>query len=237
MRHTILKYFYLTVFLSLIVTSCDSNSTTINESAAKRQAAVNIIDEAIREDEKAKVKSNPVDNSQLSMETEDITTTDEGIMDLQGISVSTPEDWRLTPRDRLGQMRTAEFEIPTGLPGEESVKLVAFHFGADQGGSTQANIDRWIGQVKREGDEPPPLIETINKDKLTITTLYVEGTIKPPTMGGSGQTNPISNGALWAAVIEGGPQGSIFLKTTGKRESIQAALPELQSVIDSLNVQ
>ena len=43
------------------------------------------------------------------------------------------------------RMRTAEYFVE----GDESALMTVFYFGAGQGGSVEANVNRWVGQMQQ----------------------------------------------------------------------------------------
>ena len=48
-------------------------------------------------------------------------------------------------------MRVGQYKLPKSEGDKEDASLVLYYFGATQGGSPQANIDRWIGQIIHSG--------------------------------------------------------------------------------------
>ena len=45
-------------------------------------------------------------------------------------------------------MRVAQYKLPKVEGDKEDASLVLYYFGATQGGTAQANIDRWIAQMQ-----------------------------------------------------------------------------------------
>ena len=68
---------------------------------------------------------------------------------------------------------------------------------------------------------------------LTVTELYTEGTLKPSTVA-AGPTGPVPGSGLYGIIVEGGPQGSLFIKITGPLATLQAARPGLVTMMESL---
>ena len=46
-------------------------------------------------------------------------------------------------------MRVAQYRLPKAEGDTEDASLVLYYFGQGQGGSTAANIERWVGQMKQ----------------------------------------------------------------------------------------
>ncbi len=99
------------------------------------------------------------------------------------------------------------------------LELVIYFFGAGQGGGTQANIDRWIGQF-----EGSPETKTEEKELggKTVIFLTAKGTYKE-SMGGpfSGNTTSKPDTTMLAAILPS-DQGDVFLKLTGPTASVEA---------------
>src|SRR4249920_3351365 len=53
-----------------------------------------------------------------------------------------PDGW--TTEKSSSSMRVAQYKLPKVEGDKEDASLVLYYFGANQGGTAQANIDRWI---------------------------------------------------------------------------------------------
>ncbi len=116
-------------------------------------------------------------------------------------------------------MRAGQFIYDHEAEDLVDVELVIFFFGAGQGGGTQANIDRWIGQF-----EGTPESKTEEKEMggKKITLLTAKGTYLE-SMGGpfSGNKTPKPDYTMLAAILPS-EQGDVFLKLTGPTKSVEA---------------
>ncbi|HVT61615.1 MAG TPA: hypothetical protein VHR45_24855 [Thermoanaerobaculia bacterium] len=131
-----------------------------------------------------------------------------------GIDVDLPPGWvRETPGS---SMRLIQASIPgPGGPGQFAV----FYFGPGGGGSVDANIERWVGQVESSGPAPRPA--TFSAHGLRITWVEVAGNLKASTIGmGPSAAQPGSR--LLGAVVEG-PGGPWFFKATGPDATLAPA--------------
>src|SRR4029077_11008146 len=54
-----------------------------------------------------------------------------------------PDGW--TTEKASSAMRVAQYKLPKTEGDKEDASLVLYYFGANQGGTAQANIDRWVG--------------------------------------------------------------------------------------------
>lgn len=136
-----------------------------------------------------------------------------------------PDGW--TPEPPANSMRLAQAAIPGDAgPGT----LTVFHFGPGQGGGTEANIERWIGQVEVAG-EPERERFTVG-DGYAVSWVDVAGTLKPSMMGtGPAEAQPDSR--LLGAVVEA-PGGSWFFKATGPDATLAAARADFRALLESL---
>lgn len=126
------------------------------------------------------------------------------------IDIDLPKSW--VKQDPSSNMRIAQASIPgPGGPGEFAV----FFFGPGGGGSVEANIDRWVGQVETS-DHPKP--ETFESGGMKVTWVDVKGTLKASQMGPAPSAS-MNDARLYGAVVEG-PGGPWFFKATGPDKTL-----------------
>ncbi len=126
------------------------------------------------------------------------------------IEMDLPKAWE--KQDPSSTMRIAQAAIPgPGGPGEFAV----FFFGPGGGGSVDANIERWVGQMETS-DHPKP--ETFESGGMKVTWVDVKGTMKPSQMG-MAPSQPLTDARLYGAVVEG-PGGPWFFKATGSNKTM-----------------
>ena len=131
-----------------------------------------------------------------------------------------PAGW--TAQTPSSSMRIAEFTLPKVDGDAEDANLTVFFFGATQGGSAQANIDRWIGQIQQpdgSSSKDKAKTETMTVNGLKVTTVDVIGTYTAEMAPGSGSFHNDENYRLRAAVIET-PKGNYFVKLAGPAKTI-----------------
>jgi hypothetical protein len=119
-------------------------------------------------------------------------------------------------------MRIAQYKLPKADGDQEDASLVLYYFGANQGGTSQANIDRWIGQMQQpDGSDSKSKAKTENLtvNGLKVTTVDVTGTYNAEMAPGSGTFHNDDNYRLRAAVIET-PKGNYFVKLAGPAKTI-----------------
>src|ERR1041385_686297 len=85
------------------------------------------------------------------------------------LKFDTPAGWISKPP--ASSMRVAEFVVPKVAGDSEDAALAIFFFGG-QGGSVQANLDRWIGQIAQPDGKPSKEVAkmaTLTSHALPIT--------------------------------------------------------------------
>lgn len=141
-----------------------------------------------------------------------------------GVSVTLPDAWKRNPP--ANQMRLAEASVPDAGGDPAKACLVVF---STAGGSVTDNISRWAGQVRDAQGQPvtgTPATKQVGG--VNVTTVEMTG-----TFAGMGDTPPKENWTLRGAIIET-PQGLLFIKMTGPAESMKAALPGFDAMVDSV---
>lgn len=119
-------------------------------------------------------------------------------------------------------MRVAQFKLPKADGDPEDAALVIYFFGATQGGTVQANIDRWIAQLQQSDGSPSKdkaktEISTVNG--LKVTSVDVSGTYTAEMAPGTPGQRHDADYRLRAAVIET-PKGNYFLKLVGPAKTM-----------------
>jgi len=119
-------------------------------------------------------------------------------------------------------MRVAQYKLPKVEGDREDASLVLYYFGATQGGTAQANIDRWISQMQQpdgSSSKDKAKSESVTINGLKVTTVDVSGTYTAEMAPGSGTFHNDTNYRLRAAVIET-PKGNYFVKLAGPAKTI-----------------
>jgi hypothetical protein len=132
-----------------------------------------------------------------------------------------PAGW--TTEKPTSDMRVAQYKLPKAEGDSEDGLLVVYYFGQGQGGSAQANIDRWINQVKQpDGQESKDKAktETMTVNGLSVNTVDVSGNYGGGMSPDSAPTNSKTIYRLRGAVVET-PKGSYFVKLTGPENTIK----------------
>src|SRR6266550_308854 len=77
-----------------------------------------------------------------------------------------PEGW--TTEKPTSDMRVAQYKLPKAEGDNEDGVLIVYYFGLGQGGPAQANIDRWISQIKQPDGQS-------SKERAKTDTMVVNG--------------------------------------------------------------
>ena len=148
-----------------------------------------------------------------------------------GLTWNAPEPFiRRAPKS---SMRVAEY----GLKGSPQAELGVFYFGADQGGTVEANMTRWIGQFSQH-DGSETKAKRSERDVKGVKVSLVEATgIFGGGMAMPGGPAPIAQpDAMLLGAIAKGPDGSVFFKFTGPRAALEEARRNFDALIDTIVV-
>jgi len=144
------------------------------------------------------------------------------------VSWTDPTGWqRVAPSSA---MRKATYKIPAAPKDPEDAEMAVFYFGQGEGGGTEANIQRWIGQF---ADAKPSDVKRTERNPhgMKQTIVEVEGTYSGGMPGQ--QSAPKSNYRLIGAVVET-PAGSYFFKLTGPKKTVEGARDAYLTLLDSV---
>jgi hypothetical protein len=141
-----------------------------------------------------------------------------------GLTWTPPAGWT---SKAATQMRAATYVLA------ENAECVVYFFGAGQGGSVEANVDRWKGQFTTPDGKPAQAkITKITVHNLPVTTIEVSGQYSG--MGGPmAKTQSVASGfRLLGAIVEG-PGGNVFLKFTGPAALVAQNEVKFKQLLDS----
>jgi len=149
------------------------------------------------------------------------------------LTFTAPPDWK--PVTTSSSMRVAQYALPHVAGDTQDGELVVYFFGG-QGGTVEANIERWVGQMKQPDGRPSTAVmkrETRTINALKVTTVDVSGTYVAEMSPGSGQLHNSPGFRLRAAVIDT-PNGPYFVKLTGPAKTITAFEKQYESFLSSV---
>jgi hypothetical protein len=147
-----------------------------------------------------------------------------------GLRWSAPAGWQ----PQGAQPMCAATYAVAAAPGDRAAgECGVYFFGAGQGGTVEANIERWKSQFRAPGGKPATAqVATRKVRDLTITTIDTSGEYS----GLGGPIAPAQHAVpgyrLLGAIVEG-RGGNIFVKFTGPANTVAANRQKFQQLVDS----
>src|SRR5262245_12714824 len=144
-----------------------------------------------------------------------------------GVQWKVPATWR---EAKAGSMRVATYEVPaagSALTGECAV----FFFGPGQGGTVDANLERWSRQF--EGS-PKPERSNRRVNELPVTVVRLMGTYLAPGGPAMQSQGKRPGYRLLGAIVEA-PGGLVFFKLTGPGATIANAERSFEELVASIS--
>lgn len=135
------------------------------------------------------------------------------------LKFTVPAGW--VEEQRTSSMRVAQYKLPKAMGDADDASLVLYYFGENQGGSTAANIERWISQMQQPDGSggKDAKQEQLEANGLKITAVDVSGTYVAETAPGSGSFLNKPGYRMRAAVVET-PKGNYFVKLVGPEKTV-----------------
>lgn len=150
----------------------------------------------------------------------DIAANIDGTYTVANITMALPKGWSVqSPKNPMRLM-----ELHTG--GE--VNCIAALSSA--GGTVQANLDRWKGQMLDESARPvTPQVDVLTINGLEVTVMSASGVYR-----GMGTTPPEKDTTLLGAIVKQADDKHFFIKMTGPTKAMAANRPAFDLLIQSL---
>ncbi len=145
-----------------------------------------------------------------------------------GLKWTSPEGWT---NQGSRPMRAATYSVPG------DAECVVYFFGASQGGTVEANLDRWKSQMQTaDGKTADAKIAKRAVRGLPVSAIESTGIYNGAA--GPTATEKIIKPAysLLGAIIEG-PAGNIFIKFAGPAKSVEANRAKFNALLDSFDKQ
>ena len=147
-----------------------------------------------------------------------------------------PEGW--TSKPLSSKMRVADFVLPKAAGDPEDATLVVTFFGG-QGGTVQANFDRWLTQVEQpDGRACKDVAKTsvLKTHDLTLSIMDLPGTFVAEKAPGATEHYNKTGFHLRAAVIEGAG-GPYFVRLVGPAKTVAKWDATVQAFFKSLRIE
>ena len=152
------------------------------------------------------------------------------------LAFTTPQGWqRGTP---ASSMRVAELTLPRAAGDAEDAQLIIYYFGGS-GGSVDANIDRWVGQMQQPDGKASAAVakkDTRTVNGLSVSLVDVAGTYTAEMAPGSAEHQNKPRFRLRTGVVQT-PNGPYFIKLTGPEKTVARWEQAFNQFISSLKFQ
>ena len=149
------------------------------------------------------------------------------LLDLQSVVDGAWEHEQPTSTMRLLQYRVM------GAGDGNNASFVVYYFGPGQGGSKEANIERWTSQFSTaEGQPVEPVITTSKAGDLPVTLVELRGSYAR-SLGMGQRVAAQPDQTLLAAIVET-PKGNLFAQLHGPTATVRPARPAFEAFLSGL---
>ncbi|MCH2160971.1 MAG: hypothetical protein MK085_03765 [Phycisphaerales bacterium] len=149
---------------------------------------------------------------------------DPRVAEVAGMAFPKPTTWAWQPV--TNSFRTLQYEVPAVVAGDNSATLVFSEFIGTDGGPTDLNIQRWVGQFSSEdGSAVEPVLGSMEGDGFTIEMVETVGSYR-----GMGAAAPSKGQRQLGAIVEA-PGRRIFIRLVGPDSTVDAARVDFQKLI------
>lgn len=194
---------------SLVVTACGrSDAPSAADSNAQPTAAAQTPEQQVASAHGAAAT--------VSADAAPLTKSDSLV--IQGFASPIPDTW--TPSQPSSSMRVAQFALPPAA-GADAGEVAVYFFVTGEGGSHEANIERWTSQFTNTDGQPVmPKISTSKGGDNEVTLVELEGSYaRGVGMGPTGDAKP--DQTLVVAMVETSV-GRITLQMYGPNKTVAA---------------
>lgn len=142
------------------------------------------------------------------------------------------------PKDWSAVQTTSSMRLVQWSYGQKS-EVVVFYFGEGQGGSVEANLDRWYGQFEQPDGGSTRERAKVTKSRsgaLTVTRADVQGTYAAPVRPGAAERHNEPDYRMIAAVVEG-PSGPWFIRFLGPAKEVAAGETSFDAFLSGLRLE
>jgi hypothetical protein len=147
----------------------------------------------------------------------------------QGLTSEVPAEW--VSAQPSSSMRLLQLDIPAAEGGEGG-QFVVYYFGPGQGGSLEANLERWKSQFTHaDGSAVEPVVTKL-QGTLPATLVELRGDYARGVGMGPGD-NALPDRMLLAAVVET-PEGNLYPQLHGPAELVVAKRQDFIGFIEGI---
>lgn len=133
-------------------------------------------------------------------------------------------------------MRVATYRTPAAEGDSDPGEVAAFYFGPQEGGTVDANVERWFNQFDQDDGRPTREVaerETIDVDGIRVTLVRTSGTYNAAA-GPMASRADLRPGYRLIGAIAEGPEGAVFFKFTGPERTVLEQEADFLAMVGSL---
>lgn len=152
------------------------------------------------------------------------------------LTFTTPPGWQAGKP--ASSMRVAELTLPRAAGDAEDAQLIVYYFGG-QGGSVDANIERWVGQIQQPDGKTSSAAakkESRRVNGLAVTLVDVSGTYVAEIAPGAAERHNKPQFRLRAGVVQTS-NGPYYIKLTGPQKTVAKWDEAFEQFVSSLKYQ
>jgi hypothetical protein len=150
-----------------------------------------------------------------------------------GVHWTAPSGWS---SEGARPMRAATYRIAPAPGDPVGAECGVYFFGPGQGGSVDANIERWKGQFQGpDGRVSHAKVAARKTGGLTVTTIETAGAYSGLGGAAASSHGGVPGYRLLGAIVEG-PGGNVFVKFTGPAKTIAANEQKFGQLLASFHI-
>lgn len=141
---------------------------------------------------------------------------------LGSISVQVPLEWIV--ESPSSSIRIAQYRLPRQGQDLDDALMAVFYFGAGQGGSVEANLERWSNQFLQsdgESSREKAKVERKIVSGMGLTLVDLKGTFRPSVMSSRTLPKTAKPGYRMLGGILDSPRGFYFFKLIGPEQTVE----------------
>mgnify|MGYP007114243243 CR=1 FL=1 len=149
------------------------------------------------------------------------------VAEVGGLVFPRPGSWVWSkPRMRF---RTLQYDVPSRPDSDGSAEIVFSLFRGSDGGPTDMNIERWVGQFRdADGEAVEAVITTKEIGGMSVTRIETAGSYQ--SMGAAA---PRTGQGLIGAIIEA-PGRRVFVRLVGPEGTVAATREAFDAMLDGV---
>jgi len=160
----------------------------------------------------------------------------DGIGSVAGLTWTIPDTWTA---EAQRPMRVATYSTPVAEGDADRGEVAVFYFGPSEGGTVEANVERWFRQFDQEDGRPTSELaerESLEIGGMPVTIVRATGAYNAAAGPMAPRADVRPGYALIGAIAEG-PEGAVFFKFTGPEQTVATESEAFEVMIGALRQQ